>query len=322
METKTNAYRGRPKKDFWKLKDKLAAETAENKWKFGRGRPKKERKIDDSINTKIYNSHKEIHGLETKNASIHSNIVSNSDDGENNLNSSDEKISKIILLFSICIFVLCLAWLVISRSRENNNLSFSEINETTTQEDTQWFIQMQVGYNDDSWNFVEMENISINTEEWKIDDEEWKIDDEEWKIDNEDKNRAAKLDEVSNPDTELIKSFYDKINNREFSDLSSLTDRYLRNSDAYRTYFSNNWLNNFLDKIVWNKIMIWWFYESPSDKPTTKKYRYNIKYKLPTSNGTINEEREIAIVDRNGERLIWSIMCITTGCSKMPFFQK
>jgi hypothetical protein len=57
-------------------------------------------------------------------------------------------------------------------------------------------------------------------------------------------------DKISNADVELIKLFYEKLNKREFSELSNLTDRYLKNSDAYRTYFSSNWLNNFLDKIV------------------------------------------------------------------------
>ena len=74
METKKNQSRGRPKKDYWDLKNKIAQKTAENKWKVGRGRPKKEKRIDDSINTKISNHHKDISELEKKNKEIHSKI--------------------------------------------------------------------------------------------------------------------------------------------------------------------------------------------------------------------------------------------------------
>ena len=33
-------------------------------------------------------------------------------------------------------------------------------------------------------------------------------------------------------------------------------------------------------------------------------------------------EREAAIVNRNDKELIGSLKCVTTWCSKMPFFQK
>ena len=322
METKTNS-RGRPKKDFWELKNKLAIEAAENKGKVSRGRPKKQRTIDDSINTKISNHHKDVAILEKKNQEIHESMSVNSEKNNNNRENNAEKYSKIALCFSIifCVFAI-LYWIVSSVKSQNKELVFSEINNTwytqdNTQDNTQENqIQIQIWYNNESWDFVEIENIDIANNDEQINDD--------YRSETNDENDSALvvLDEISNSDVDLIKSFYDKINKREFSELSSLTDRYLRNSDAYRTYFSSNWLNHFLDKIVWNKIIVWWFYESPSNKPTAKNYRYNVKYKLPTSNGMTNEDREIAIVDRNWERLIWSIMCITTWCSRMPFFQK
>ena len=100
-----------------------------------------------------------------------------------------------------------------------------------------------------------------------------------------------------------------------------MVDYYLKKDGTFKTYFSSNWLNKFLDKIVGNKVIVWWFSELPSSKPNVKNYKYNVRYKAITENQLTNEEWEIAIVEKNWEKLIWSIMCITTWCSKMPFFQ-
>ena len=313
METKTTS-RWRPKKDFWELKNKLAVEAAENKGKLGRWRPKKQRTIDDSINTKISNHHKDVTVLERKNQEIHESIntVKNDNEWENRA----EKYSKIALCFSIifCIFAILYRFNSTTRNK-SNELVISELSNSweisNNIEENQ--VQMQIWYNDENWDFVEVENIEIANNEELTDN---------IASSNENTNIIVESDEVSNSDVELIKSFYDKINNRSFSELASITDRYLRNHNNYRTYFSSNWLNNFLDKIAWNKIFVSWFSESPSDKPNVKNYRYNVKYTDLNSNKLISEEWEVAIVDRNWEKLIWSIMCITTWCSKMPFFQK
>lgn len=313
METKTTS-RWRPKKDFWELKSKLAVEAAENKGKLGRWRPKKQRTIDDSINTKISNHHKDVAVLEKKNQEIHESISSIKSDKE--LDNKAERYSKIALCFSIvfCIFAILYRFTSTTRNK-NNDLVISELETsweiTNNIEENQ--VQMQIWYNDESWNFVEVENVEITKNEELANNNI---------SSNENTNILVEPDEISNSDVDLIKSFYDEINNRNFSELASITDRYLRSSDAYKTYFSSNWLNNFLDKIAWNKIFVSGFSESPSDKPNVKHYRYNVKYKVLNSNELTNEEWEIVMVDRNWERLIWSIMCITTWCSKMPFFQK
>ena len=309
--------RGRPKKDFWELKSKLAVEAAENKWKFSRGRPKKQRKLEDSVNTKISNSRKDILNLENQSKIIHNNIASQDTGFLNKKTAKDQdeeydQFGKKLLYISIVVFVLCVLWLAISKIIKGKELVFSEITQNMEANDDWWQnLQMQIWYNDENWEFVEVENVEI-------------INNEELIINNDEGNTTILVepDKISNSDVDLIKSFYDQINNRNFSELTNITDRYLRNSDAYRTYFSSNWLNNFLDKIAWNKIFISWISESPSDKPNVKHYRYNVKYKVLNSNELTNEEWEIVMVDRNWERLIWSIMCITTWCSKMPFFQK
>ena len=301
METKKNQSRGRPKKDYWDLKNKIAQKTAENKWKVGRGRPKKEKRIDDSINTKISNHHKDISELEKKNKEIHSKIGKLTEFYESIPNSKKEKYSKILLWFSVAFFICAILFtiickLIIPSLNKSGNLSFSEL-ENIENENA---VNIQIWYNNQNGEFVEMENIDIENNAVEINQEEAIISDEY---------------------TNLIISFYDKINNRDFSSLSNMADNYLKKSDSFRTYYSTNRLSKFLDKIAWNRIYVWWFKELPSTKPNVKKYWYVIKYKVDWDNNLTKEDWEMLIVNRDGENLIWSIMCVTTWCSRMPFFQ-
>lgn len=318
METKKKSSRGRPKKDYWELKSKIAQEAAENKWKLGRWRPKKQRNIDDSINTKISNHQKDVSVLEKKNKEIHEKIQANKVlENKKNLEiewyeKNSEKYSKIALICSIIFCAFAIGYYFLSSHQQNsNNLKLSELDSSDTINIEEDATKIQVWYNDENWDFVEVENYEINNKVW---------DNDSWYASSDDK--IIMQNEVDNSDVELIKLFYDKINNREFIELSKLTDRYLKNSDSYRTYFSSNWLNNFLDKIAGNKVFVWWFSEAISDKPNVKHYNYIVKYKLNNESDFRQENWKIAIVERNWEKLIWSIMCVTTWCSRMPFFQK
>lgn len=285
METKKNQGRWRPKKDFWELKSKIANEAIQNKWKYWRWRPKKEKKIDDSVNTKLSNHSKDINAIEKKNIEIHKGITSKKLSNNYTLSKSEkhEKYSQILLLCAILIFIISILLFTSSRIKKNK-LNFTEIEDLSNSE-----IQQVEKQNENS------ENVTIE---------------------------IIEADSYKNEYSDLIESFYDKINNRDFSSLADITDSYLKKTDTYRTYFSVNRLSNFLDKIAWNKVYITEIKELPSDKPDVKHYWYTIKYKVDWVNHLIEEEREMAIVNRNWKKLIWSIMCVTTGCSKMPFFQK
>lgn len=301
METKITQSRWRPKKDYWDLKNKIAQKAAENKWKLGRGRPKKEKKIDDSINTKIYNHHKDVNELEKKNKEIHTAIGKITEFCGIMQNSKNEKYSKIFLWISATFLFCAIVFTIISKlilpSLYNNDLTFSGGDSNSFNErDT---VNLQIWYNDMSWEFIEIENIEVENN-------------------NLDTNSEL---QVVDENLLVIQSFYDKINNKEFSELSNMADIYLKKSDSFRTYFNENRLSKFLDKIVWNKVFIWEFHELPSTKPDVTKYWYTVKYKINWNHDLTKEDREIAIVNRNGEKLVWSIMCVTTWCSRMPFFQ-
>ena len=290
METKKNQGRWRPKKDFWELKSKIANEAIQNKWKYWRWRPKKEKKIDDSINTKISKHNKDIDTLEKKNIEIHKNIKSKKLDNNYtwSKNEKHEKYSQVLLRCAIIIFVISVL-IFISSKFQSNKLVFSEIKSSPTNENQK--IEQEIWHED-------LENVVIEVE---VPDNNYTVNDEY---------------------TDIIKTFYDKINNRDFSSLADITDSYLKKTDTYRTYFSVNRLSNFLDKIAGNKVYVSSIKELPSNKDNVKKYWYTIKYKVDWINHLIEEAREMAIINRNWRKLIWSIMCVTTGCSKMPFFQK
>lgn len=301
MEIKKTQSRGRPKKDYWDLKNKIAQKAAENKWKLGRGRPKKEKKIDDSLNTKISNHHKDVNELEKKNNELHTIIKETTKVYDDIPNSKNEKYSRIFLGFSMAFFICAIVFAITCKSvlpslYKSDNLSTTTIDNINDEEN----ISLQIWYNDQNWEFIEVENIEIEKNDLKNGQED---------------------NSVDNEYTNLILSFYDKINNKDYSSLSAMTDNYLRKSDSFRTYYSENWLSKFLDKLEWNKIYVWWFKELESTKSNVKKYWYIIKYKVKWNSELTREEREIAIVNRNDENLIWSIMCITTWCSRMPFFQ-
>lgn len=300
METKKDQSRGRPRKDYWDLKNKIAQKAAENKWKFGRGRPKKEKKIDDSLNTKISNHHKDVNELEKKNNEIRTTIGKITQFCGDIPNNKKEKISKIFLWFSVTFFLCAIIFTLITKLilptlNKDNILSVSETENISNEND----ISLQIWYNDQNWEFVEIENIDVDNSDFGMNNESQIVDENVW----------------------IIQSFYDSINNKEFSELSNMADIYLKKSDSFRTYFNENWLSKFLNKIVWNKVFIGEFHELPSTKPDVKKYWYTVKYKLNWNHDITKEEREIAIVNRNDKKLVWSIMCITTWCSRMPFFQ-
>lgn len=321
MEIKKTSTRWRPKKDFWELKSKIAKEAAENKWKLGRGRPKKQKNIDSNIDTKILNHHYDISVLEKEDKEIYEDIDTtniSTNDENTEFEEKNEKYSKVALVCSAIFFIFAIAYYFISSHWQNSsNLKLFEINNSEVNNLEKDVTQMQIWYNDKNWDFVEIESIEINN------DNEWITNNIEWTIENKDNYDGMIPNEIDdNSDVALIRLFYDKINNKEFSELSKITDQYLKSSGPYKTYFNSNRLTNFLDKVAGNKVFVWWFTEVPSDKPSVKHYWYIVKYKLNNESAFRQENWEIAIVERNWERLIWSIMCVTTWCSRMPFFQK
>ncbi len=296
MPTKTkttNSGRWRPKKEF---KARIKNTTPEVK--RGRGRPKKNTAIKktDSVNTriskhnkdikKLSQDHKKIH-LEIKNSSFSSKKIKKTE------NKKSDRFALWLLIFSMLLFIFSLYKTFYLNTSHVNNLDAKNINE-------------EILIN--TWDTVLIKDVS--KEDVVVED----IQSNEW----EDEIIAI----VEHTEQNVINTFYEKINNKEFSKLPYLVDNYIKFSSVFKTYYTENWMWNFLSHLSNEKIYITNLekLEWVTDKPGVEYYAYNIKYKLKNNNEMFEEEWKVAVVDKNDQKLIWSIQCVNTWCSKMPFF--
>ncbi len=299
MPTKTkiiNNNRGRPKKEF-KLNPKITTEE-----KRSRGRPKKDKKIkeSDSINTRISKHGKDIKVMSKKHDKIcfeikNSSFASKKIPEDNNTNS--DKFALWLLVFSMLLFIFSMykTFYLNTGGLNTDNLIFEEIN---TEE---------VG--------VEKPVISAEIAKKTV------IVEEDIK-DVEDKKTPEVEIVTKDSDDDIIKTFYDKLNNRKYSELPDFADNYMKYSSMFKIYYTENWFWNFLDNLTNGKVyltnleeIIW-----ETDKVWVKYYSYTIKYKLKNNNEMFEEQWKAAIINRNDIQLIGSMQCTNVWCSKMPFF--
>lgn len=319
MTTKTKKEvisRWRPKKSFDSMPKK--SEDTEKK-NIGRGRPKKERTIDDSVNTKINHKKKEISQLEKKNKEISESIKSSSF-STRTLNTSYDTENKQANNFTLCLLILSMMFFIFAvyktfyvKPHLEDDLIITWQDSVQTMETTEWNIDLQWSFWPSVWD---LEN-SNGTETANTIGEDNKINSNVWNIDNWSNTLPWEI--VS--DETLIKNFYGYINNRDFNMMNSSVDQYLKSSNTFRTYFNQNWLNRYLDKLSQNKVFVSNIKKISGDENSTRYYSYDIKYVLKETSWLVTEQWEAAIVKRWDKTLIWSIRCITTWCSRMPFFQ-
>lgn len=293
METKKNVGRWRPKKDFWELKEKINKEAAENKWKLGRGRPRKIAKVE--VETAKQSTTTWFSSKSLDNEKFRENLkIANNE-------SKAETLSKNILYFCIIFFIISIAFFYTQKIKSNtNSLKISEIN-----------IQTENDNNDNTTTNEQIPEIIVETQPTN---ENLQIETLKDIVENE------KI-ESDDPNIVLIKNFYENLNNKDFDAMRALADKFLKSSDSFRTYYSTNRLTRFLNKIHENRIYVTWIKQVPYEKENVSRYIYDIKYIQNSDQKLYQEQRQVDIVNRNWTNLIWSIMCITTWCSKMPFFQ-
>lgn len=292
MEKNKNKWRGRPKKDFWELKEKINQEAIENKWKFKRGRP---RKIKEEVTTNT------VEEIKIGNDNNFARNTPKEELSNTNMNTSTaEQMSKKFLYCCAIFFLISLVIFSIQKFKDkniNNQKLFKSSNDNIVEELNN-AVTLEIWYNDNSGNFVWIETLETNDTQYN----------------DESKNNDENI--------VLIKTFYEKINKKDFDSIKPLTDKYLKENSTFKTYYNSNRLENFLNKILNNEIYVTNIKEIPYEKPNVQRYIYDLKYVLNSDQKLHQEQRQIDIVDRNWEHLIWSIMCITTWCSRMPFFQK
>lgn len=297
MPTKTKKStksRGRPKKEFKSIKKKK-----DTKVKRKRGRPKKASNIKktDSVNTRISKHGKDIKKLSKDNNKIHLDIKDttfSSKKLKKTKNKKSDRFALGLLIFSMLLFIFSLY--------------------KTFYLDSDSILQKQID-NDiiiDTGSTM-IKDISKENEELIAEN---KANEE---IEEIEKNKDVVV-VVESQWINIIKNFYQKINEKSFGELSNFVDNYIKFSNVFNTYYTENWMWNFLSNLTNEKVYITNLEKIESEKENVEYYTYDIKYKLKNDNKLFEEKWKVAIVDRWWEKLIWSIKCTNTGCSKMPFF--
>ena len=115
---------------------------------------------------------------------------------------------------------------------------------------------------------------------------------------------------------QIISQRYTAINKQDRNTAYTLIDPKLKQSSIFRTYFTQKRLNRFITNLNTNKIQIT---QLQNTETNSGVYIYTITYTL-NSQETFSETRNATIINKEGSEKIASLRCITSGCSRMPFF--
>lgn len=118
----------------------------------------------------------------------------------------------------------------------------------------------------------------------------------------------------------VIPAFYDAFNQKDVKTLYTLTDSSLNTSNVFITYFTTNRLTRFLgglsDGVSISDLQM---RVLATNTPGVQEMTYTLEYTL--KDGTNFSENRSAVLIRRGDVYkIRKLMCETTGCSQMPFF--
>ncbi len=118
----------------------------------------------------------------------------------------------------------------------------------------------------------------------------------------------------------VIPAFYDAFNQKDVKTLYALTDKRLNTTNMFITYFTTNRLTRFLGGVVGGvKVSNIQMKVLPTKSTNAQEMTYTISYQLK-NNQTYSEDRSATLIEKNGAYKIGKLMCETTGCSQMPFF--
>lgn len=112
----------------------------------------------------------------------------------------------------------------------------------------------------------------------------------------------------------ILQNMYWALQEANFDGIYAQIDTTLKQSSIFKTYFSKNRLQRFINNIDNKSISI----ELVNTDNETSKIRYKLSYSI--NNVPFAEEREASFITKDNEQKIAKIMCTTQGCSTMPFF--
>lgn len=121
---------------------------------------------------------------------------------------------------------------------------------------------------------------------------------------------------------QTIVDFYQAINAIDTATVRAMADAHLKDWNVFQTYYSKNRLSKFSETILAPKIIVTNIQEEPttSTNPNVKNFSYTLEYMLASNNQKFTEERSTVLIQKGTEWKIWQLMCVTKGCSTMPFF--
>ena len=118
---------------------------------------------------------------------------------------------------------------------------------------------------------------------------------------------------------QIVGAFYDAINAKDFSAMNALVDKPLKAADVYKTYYSKNWLTQFLSHVP-QGIQVQNLQLKPRPEGSAAQMlTYTLVYTRDDGK-SYTEDRSAVLVRRNTEYKIGKIMCTTVKCSQLPFF--
>lgn len=122
------------------------------------------------------------------------------------------------------------------------------------------------------------------------------------------------------PKNTILETFYQKLIWWEADTASDIVDLYLKNTKTYETYYTSKWVSNFISLIDENSFQINEIekLENNVNKPNNEYYSYILSYTI--NNKKYQEKRETTIINRNWNKQIGSLQCVSKWCSTSPFF--
>ncbi len=198
-------------------------------------------------------------------------------------NKTKDMIIRILFVISFLVF----GFSVYVSQKENIQWRLSRRDNTTT-------TQTQIETAEPTQEIITTNNESVQTENTQQNPVEITIEKDEKQI--------------------LLEQIYQAISSANFDELYKYTDTSLKQSSIFKTYFSRNWLQRFINNIDNQNIAIKIIEINEAESKALYKITYSVK------NTQFIEERETKFVTKDNEQKIAKIMCITKWCSTMPFF--
>lgn len=133
-------------------------------------------------------------------------------------------------------------------------------------------------------------------------------------------DEEKQLDEEENKEKHILEVFYQQLIWGETDKASTMVDLYLKDTETYKDYYSEDWIIDFI-QIIDNdsfKVKDIQRLEDNMNKPNNEYYKYTLSYRVKEK--TYTEQWETIIINRNWDQQIWSFQCVSNWCSASPFF--